>query len=233
MLHVIQNDPEVPLGNYAQALNAFGVNYRTVSAFAGESLPSVESCAGLVVLGGAMGVHETAKHPFLLEVKGLIRDCLAQDIPYLGLCLGGQLLAEVAGARVISNRWEESGTLPVHLTAEGEASPLFNGIPTPFFSFQWHHDSFDIPEGGTLLASSPACPHQAFSLGSTAFGLQFHPEMLDTVIDDWCRWEPATLAVADEMLKTFRAVQQEYLAASWQLLENFLVCGGILRGDQA
>ena len=233
MLTIIQNDPEVPLGNYAEALTAFGVPYRVLPAFSGAPLPAIADCSALMVLGGAMSVHETDKFPFLSGVKNLIRDALAQGTPYLGLCLGGQLLADAAGAMVACNRWEELGTLPVHLNRAGESSPLFAGVPSPFPTFQWHHDSFDLPNGALLLASSPACPHQAFSLGRTAFGLQFHPEMIPPVIADWCRWSPETGAASARILADFFEAQEAYLAAGWQILRNFLRLAGMVPGNQA
>jgi len=228
MLYVIQNDSEVPLGNYVACLASLQVDYTVVHAAAGEPLPALADCTALLVLGGAMGVSDVATYPFLRGVKELIRSCLLRGIPYLGLCLGGQLLAEVAGGRVVSNRWEELGMLPVQLTRKGEQSPLFAGIPTTFVTFQWHHDSFDLPPDAHLLASSSLCPHQAFAVGTRAFGLQFHPEMLQSVIVDWCRWTPETAEAADDLLAAFAAGETDYRMISWKVLENFLGLAGLV-----
>ncbi len=233
MLTIIQNDPEVPLSNYADALACFGVPYRVVPAYRGDALPSALDCRAVVVLGGAIGVHDTQAYPFLNRVKACITACLQTETPYLGLCLGGQLLADLTGGQVVSNRWEEHGTLPIDLTAAGGASPLFHGIPTTFPTFQWHHDSFDLPTGGTLLASSSACSHQAFSLQGKAFGLQFHPEMVESVIVDWCRWAPDTSKETNRFLSEFTAKKTAYMTASWQILENFLRIAGVLPDNQA
>ena len=132
------------------------------------------------------------RHPFLHDLKSFIRRVVADGTPYLGICLGGQLLAAALGARVVSNRWEELGSLPVTLTAEGCCDSLFAGMPVEFDTFQWHHDSFDIPEGGVLLASSAACPHQAFRMGKYAWGVQFHPESVltpsgETIMRNWLK----------------------------------------------
>lgn len=233
MLTILQNDPEVPLGNYADALTCFGVPWHMVSAYRGDTIPSARDCSAVVVLGGAMSVHDTESYPFLQSVKACISQCLQTETPYLGLCLGGQLLADLAGGQVVSHRWEEQGVLPVDLTADGMVSPLFHGVATPFPTFQWHHDSFDLPIGGVLLASSPICRHQAFSLQGKAFGLQFHPEMVESVIADWCRWTPATAKNTDRFLSDFAAIKTAYMAASWKILENFLRIAGVLPEDQA
>ena len=157
-----------------------------------------------------------------------VLDSLAARIPYLGLCLGGQLLAEVAAGRVVSNRWEELGALPVHLTVAGRTSPLFRGISSPFITFQWHHDSFDIPADGVLLASSPACRHQAFRIGSAAWGAQFHPEVTEEIIRAWCAWDPETSSRVDQLVADFHAMETSYCSTAQKILLNFLGTSGLV-----
>ena len=219
MIYIIQNDPEVPAGNI---LDNLPVPCRVLHLYLGEPLPRPEEISALIILGGAMGANDDLKHPFLTELKALIRQAVTASIPYLGICLGGQLLAASLGAKVASNRWEELGTLPVTLTAEGESDGLFSGISPQFHSFQWHHDSFDIPADGVLLAASPACPHQAFRVGSCAWGLQFHPEVTEEIIACWCAWDKATASRKDELLAQFTAVTADYSSVARRLLENFL-----------
>lgn len=219
MLYLIQNDPEVPPGNIGDNLK---VRHRILHPYLGEALPKLKEISALIVLGGAMGANDDDKFPFLTEVKNLIRQTVANGIPYLGICLGGQLLAAAMGAKVVSNRWEELGTLPVELTAEGETDRLFTGISPQFHTFQWHHDSFDIPTDDVLLAASPACPHQAFRVGSCAWGLQFHPEVTPLIIADWCAWDKATATRKDELLAEFAAAAAEYGTIASKLLNNFL-----------
>jgi GMP synthase-like glutamine amidotransferase len=219
MLYIIQNDPEVPPGNLTGNLN---IPYRLLHPYRYDKLPELADVSALIVLGGAMGANDDALHPFLVGLKKLIREVVDRGIPYLGICLGGQLLATVMGARVVSNRWEELGTLPVTLTAAGATDRLFAGIAPEFTTFQWHHDSFDLPAESVLLASSAACSHQAFRIGSCAWGLQFHPEVTGQIIRDWSAWDPATAARTDSLVAAFTAGAADYSAIAGQMLENFL-----------
>jgi GMP synthase-like glutamine amidotransferase len=219
MLHIIQNDPEVPPGNICDGLT---IPYLVHHPYRDGYLPELEQISVLVVLGGAMGANDDARHPFLTDLKNLIRSSVAIQIPYLGICLGGQLLAAALGAKVVSNRWEELGTLKVVLTDDGKSDRLFCGITEEFSTFQWHHDSFDIPEGGILLASSAACPHQAFRAGDSAWGLQFHPEVTEPIIRNWCAWDSSTAAKTDELLSQFTSASERYCITSQLLMNNFL-----------
>lgn len=223
MLLIVQNDPEVPPGIFADMLRDRGVPFRTLLAYTGEPFPAVPEAGAVMVLGGAMGVHETERYPFLLGVKEYVAACVRQDTPFLGICLGGQLLADVLGATVVTaSPYGEKGTLPVHLTDTGRADPLFAGIDEEFLSFQWHNDSFTIPEGGVLLASSPACPYQAFRFGRSAYGTQFHPEVSRAIVELWAGSTTGTAPRLSEFLARFDAVAPLYREASRRLLENFL-----------
>jgi len=222
MLVVVQNDPEVPLAAYEGELRDEGEVFSIVRPFAGEPLPAVAGAGAAIVLGGAMGVHDTARHPYLAEVKEFIGGCVRREIPFLGICLGGQLLADVLGAQVLSGQRGEKGCLPVTLTAAGEADPLFAGFDGAFTTFQWHDDTFDIPPGGVLLASSPACPHQAFRVGLRTYGTQFHPEVDPATVEAWVRASDLPGAEGEEILAGFTRNHDRHLLASRRILANFL-----------
>ncbi|BCS52491.1 type 1 glutamine amidotransferase [Geobacter sp. SVR] len=227
MIHIIQNDAEVPPGLVTVELDRLGLAWRVTHPYRGEALPSPAAAEALIVMGGAMGANDDLRHPFLSDLKQLVRAVVGQGRPYLGICLGGQLLAAALGARVVSNRWEELGTLDVHLTPEGGADPLFSGIGGTFATFQWHHDSFDLPDGALLLATSPACPHQAFRVGQCAWGLQFHPEVTEEIIRDWCAWDPETRSRTDELLAAWQTQEDRYRAVVRQMIFNFSEVGRI------
>ena len=222
MLHIIQNDPEVPPGNIAEILEDIGVLYVVHHPYCGDPLPCPQDISALIVLGGSMGANDDHRHPFLYDLKLFVRQVVSAGMPYLGICLGGQLLAAALGAQVVSSRWEELGNLPVELNAAGRADILFSGIPAQFDTFQWHHDSFDIPDGGVVLASSAACPHQAFRVGTCAWGTQFHPEVTEVIIRAWCAWDQDTAAQADDLVNEFVSQQQKYRYFSRRMLNNFL-----------
>jgi GMP synthase-like glutamine amidotransferase len=222
MVVFIQNDPEVPPGIYADRLADMGIPFRIARLFMHEETPPLDETSAVIVLGGSMGFNDTAKHPFLLKVKDYIRAALDAEKPYLGICLGGQLLADIAGAKVSSNLYEEIGMRRVDLALEGLEDALFRSVPAHFTTFQWHNDSFDIPEGAIHLACSDACPNQAFRYGEKAYGLQFHPEVNESIVMAWCRDFDTGGLAAGQIIAGFRNAEVSYGKNSLQILNNFL-----------
>jgi GMP synthase-like glutamine amidotransferase len=156
----------------------------------------------------------------------LLAQAVADDVPTLGICLGGQLLAAAVGGRVTAGSCGEKGLQAVRLSAAGADDPLFAGIGEEFAMFQWHNDCFELPEGAILLASSAVCPGQAFRYGEHAYGLQFHPEVDRSIIGLWAR-ETGQLS-AKSVLAEFSAGEDAYRNASRRLLGNFLRLAGLL-----
>lgn len=137
----------------------------------------------IVVLGGPIGVYETDAYPFLAHEIALLRRRLAARRPTLGICLGSQLMAAALGARVYASGVKEIGWAPLELTAAGTTSCLRHLASTAVL--HWHGDTFDLPDGAELLASTPACRHQAYRLGDFALALQFHGEVLGPSLEGW------------------------------------------------
>lgn len=132
----------------------------------------------VVVLGGAMGVYEADKFPWLYDEIELIKTCYAHDHPLLGICLGAQLMAAAAGKRVYKGtNGPEIGFMNLDINAAGMDTPLHHFAPDKTPVLQWHGDTFDLPDNATLLASTPQYTNQAFRIGQNAYGLQFHPEV--------------------------------------------------------
>ena len=142
-----------------------------------QPLPPVHSFDALIIMGGPMGVHDTARHPWLVREKEFIESAMRRQIPVLGVCLGAQLLAEVLGARVSKNIYEEIGWFPVQRTQELHGT-CAQDFPASFEALHWHGDTFSIPSGATNFIASEGCANQAFVYGDHALALQFHLEML-------------------------------------------------------
>lgn len=153
-----------------------GLQFNICHLDRGEPLPDSEEVEALVVMGGPMAVYESRRYPFLTQELCLIEEVLQHDRAVLGVCLGSQLLAHALGARVYPGESPEIGFGSVELTEEGRHDPVFGTTGPSHPVFHWHGDTFDVPNGATLLASSAAYPHQAFRYGDSAYGLQFHIE---------------------------------------------------------
>ena len=150
----------------------------------GEPPRRIEEYDGVIILGGTMDTHQEDLHPWLRGEKRVLRDALARDVPVFGICLGGQLLAEAAGAPVRELPRAEIGWYDVELTGDAAEDPVFAGLPERFTSYQWHKYSFGVPDGAVLLARNENAP-QAFRVNGSAWGVQFHPEVTPIVLDTW------------------------------------------------
>lgn len=155
--------------------------------------------------------------PYLAWEMQAIREAARREQPVLGICLGSQLIAKAMGARVYRNTEKEIGWFDIRLTATAEEDPLFGGIPPVTSVFHWHGETFDLPRGACLLASSERCRNQAFRLGDTIYGLQFHLEVTPRMIADWCEQDANSKDVRelDAPLDAERnAAEMERLAAA-------------------
>ena len=194
---VIQHVEMEGPGRIAELLGERGIRADIVEVFAGAPVPrSIADDELLVVMGGGMGVGDRAdpRYPFLEQEIALLARALADGRGILGVCLGSQLLAAAAGARVYPNvrrdaegrevRVREVGWGPVHLV-DGSGEPALDGLPTDPVVLHWHGDTYDLPAGAVRLASTEPCPNQAFRIGSRAFGLQFHVEADGALARRW------------------------------------------------
>ena len=191
----IGDDPPGHLGEIMQEL---GIACDAINV-EDTPLPDPTEYTAIISLGGPQHAAADDKHPYLAQEKVLIRKAVEQDIPYLGICLGGQLLAHALGARVTKHHMIELGFLEVALTEEGKADPLFLGLPESQRVFQWHMDVFDIPAGGVRLATNANAPNQAFRYGKRAYGLQYHIEVTPDIFYDWIQYLPNDQEVIDAL----------------------------------
>jgi len=201
---------------------------QTVDLSLGEKLPSsLNEIEAVVCLGGPMNVYEEDKYPFLKEEDLFIKKALKEKIPFLGICLGSQLLAKASGAKVTRAPVEEIGFSYVTLTEEGKEDPLFDGIKSPLWVYQWHGDTFGVPKKGSLLASSAGCPHQAIKIGENAHGLQFHVEITDKNIQEWAQnyFDQNELALKDktqEIREDYARKKEIFNENAQSMYNNFL-----------
>lgn len=164
-------------GRIADALDRAGRSWRTIHLHDGTPVPaSPADIDGLVVMGGPMSATDTDRFPYLSDETTLIGDCLAADIPVLGVCLGAQLLATTLGADVRPGPSLELGWLPVTLSPDAADDALLARPPRTFDALHWHGDLIDLPIGAVHLASSEQTEVQAFRHGRSAYGLLFHLE---------------------------------------------------------
>ena len=183
---ILQNVAWEGPGLIASEAKARGLRTEIRRLDLGAGMPPPGEVDGLVVMGGPMGVYETGKYGFLESECKLIRELVARGRPVLGVCLGAQLLASALGARVFPGHKPEIGFGSVQLTGAGNDDPLMGPAGPIVPVFHWHGDTFDLPQGATLLASSEDYPHQAFRFGKCAYGLQFHLEPDSGV---WSAWQ--------------------------------------------
>lgn len=181
--HIIDNTP----ATIADVLQDRNVAMTMVDTFS-DSLDGFDPLAPdlLVVLGGSCGVYQADQYPFLKAEKEIIETRMKADRPTLGICLGSQLMAAAMGARVYkAEQGPELGWFPLDLTEAGQKSSIrfFDNAQTQVM--QWHGDTFDLPEGATLLASSQKFPHQVFSYGQNSLALQCHVEVTKKIVKGW------------------------------------------------
>jgi GMP synthase (glutamine-hydrolysing) len=173
-------------GTIAAVMAARGIAHRICRMDRGEALPRAGEIAGLVVMGGAMGVYEAERVPHLKEEIALLGRMVAARRPVLGVCLGAQLLAAALGATVARGPAMESGAGEVELSEAGRTDPVLGGDgATALPVVHWHQDTFPLPEGAVRLASSAMYREQAFRFGERVYGLQFHLEVNDALAQAW------------------------------------------------
>jgi GMP synthase-like glutamine amidotransferase len=186
---VIQQTPTEGPERVAELLAERGLGCEVRHVYQGDPLPdALAPGEPLVVMGGPMGVGDVGdpRYKFLAREIALLRALIETDHPVLGICLGAQLLAAAAGARVYPNPVREVGWAPVDFVLAGR-EPVLAGLGGRELMMHWHGDTFDLPAGAVHLASTPACVNQAFRLGRRQLALQFHPELGPRTIANWVR----------------------------------------------
>jgi GMP synthase-like glutamine amidotransferase len=184
---VLQHHPDEHPGSLGPLLEDAGLTLTTVELDAGETIPALEPFDLLLVMGGPQHVWEEKEHPWLVTEKAAIRRWVGElERPYLGVCLGHQLLADAMGGRVRPMETPEIGVIEVERTPAGMNDPVFERLPAQVPGLQWHEaEVVEAPPGATVLAENAFSPVQALRVGPRALGVQFHVEVGADTIPKW------------------------------------------------
>ncbi|WP_234571072.1 type 1 glutamine amidotransferase [Rhodohalobacter sp. 614A] len=205
--HYLQHVSFEGLGTIEAWLLDQGFEITGTRFFESTILPDPNDIDVLIIMGGPMSVNEEEKYPWLVEEKKFIREMIDTGKPILGICLGAQLIASALGSKVYPNSEKEIGWFPV-TSVLPETSSCFT-FPYSLSVFHWHGETFDLPKEATLLAGSNACKNQAFQIGPSVIGLQFHLEMTPDVV------QALVANCRDELVpSTFVQSEQEILSAN-------------------
>ncbi|NTU58981.1 MAG: type 1 glutamine amidotransferase [Chlorobiaceae bacterium] len=233
-LLIVRNIAHEGPGMLAELLEEYSLGFELYDLSKGDSIPDPRNYAGVVVLGGPQSANDTT--PQIRHGLQRIRETLDAGVPFLGICLGLQLLVAAAGGRVVRCHRKEIGfrdpdgfPFMVQLTSEGKRDALFNGIPENLRVFQLHGETVMLGDGMILLAKSRGCENQIVRLGSNAWGLQCHFEMTDVMFKSWMEIDPDLMALdREELLTEFDAIRDEYEATGRTILLNFLAVTGLV-----
>jgi GMP synthase-like glutamine amidotransferase len=203
--------------------------YQILNLESNVHLPKLDDLTHIVLLGGPMNVYEEDRYPFLKYEDLFIKEAAQRGKRILGICLGAQLIAKALGGKVYKASGKEIGWYDLSLTEEGARDPLFSPFPKTFSVFQWHEDTFDLPNASKLLVTSNPIHHQAFRYGENAYGLQFHMEVTEETIQDWVKEYETELEAGarprfskEEILKDTKEKWAEYSNRGRRFFIRFL-----------
>jgi GMP synthase-like glutamine amidotransferase len=183
---LVRNDGYETFGVAPGALAWAGCDVRTRYMTPDEAtLPPLGDVAGVVTFGGTVNVDQTDRFPYLATVRAYTLEAVERRVPYLGICLGSQLLARALGRPVVKSPVKEVGFEPLRPTADAGHDRLLSQYEDGDLVFQWHEDTYDLPEGATLLASGDRVAVQAYRVDELAWGIQFHQELDAPELGSW------------------------------------------------
>lgn len=217
VLAVIHGD-KVRAGVFADAVDAAGHRLEEWSLAWDTPLPRpLDDYGAVLVFGGAMHADQDDRHPWLRQENLFLQRLLDRHVPVLGVCLGAQLLAQAGSAPVRPSQEPEIGWFEIELTKEGRADPVLGSLPARFEAFQWHFYTHGLPAGAIELARSRVCT-QAFRLGESAWGVQFHPEVTAEQVEEWIAEDADELPVSPDDF----VAETELRIADWNRLGRTL-----------
>lgn len=230
-IHYLQHAATEGPGQIAHWAAAKGHQLAGTHWYRGDAAPAPGAIDFLVIMGGGMNIYQHRDHPWLVPEKRLIAEVISQGKPVLGICLGAQLVADAMGGKVYQNPEFEIGWFPVRTLEPARRRPLFSHLPGEFTALHWHGDTFDLPPGATLLASTGACANQAFVCEDNVVGLQFHIEVRPEDVRSFVQGETGPLP-AGRFVQSFEEILNgdRYIPAVHSLLADLLAAmagGGV------
>ncbi|RZK28368.1 MAG: type 1 glutamine amidotransferase [Hymenobacter sp.] len=227
--HCLQHLPDEGPGYAAAWLAAHGHSLTYTRLFEPDLVfPALGEFDGLLILGGAMSVHDEAEFPWLVVEKEFLRVALRAGKITLAICLGAQLLALALGGEVRPNPEPEIGFWTVRFSAKALTHPLLRGWPDKATVLHWHLDTFTVPPGALRVGMSAGCAAQGFVWGDGVIGLQFHPEMTEEMVEQLINFEGHEAAEEQEFAQTAEQIRSK-LKSVWKgrklvetLLENMV-----------
>lgn len=202
------------------------ISFSIVELGSGEVPPPFERFDTLIVMGGPMGLYEMDKYPHLVVGSRLVREAINRDMRILGICLGAQLVAYCLGARVYKGSEKEIGWCSIELTGDGLRDPLMRKLAIHprvgdfwkrFDIFQWHSDTFELPLGAVLLASSELYKNQAFRYRNNVYGFQFHIEVTKKMLLEWFKDSKEI----NHIMKEVERIYEEYTGRAMNFYKAF------------
>ena len=210
-------DPVETFGVGSEAMERAGAPVTVWEAVDAEPRPSLEDISGVVLFGSSYNVEHADEQPFIGQARGLTLEAIDRGVPYLGVCFGAQLLAWSLESPVVKAPVREVGFEPIHPTAEAADDALLAHLADGDMEFQWHMDTFELPEGATLLATGDRVSNQAYRFGDRTWGVQFHFEIVRAEMDLWLdafeREDGPLEASWGKSAATIREEADRYLAA--------------------
>ncbi len=225
--HCLQHLPDEGPGHAAAWLATHGHTLTFTRLFEPTpAFPALAEFDGLLILGGAMSVHDEAEFPWLALEKAFLREALRAGKLTLAICLGAQLVAQALGGEVRPNPEPEIGFWTVRFSAKALTHPLLRGWPDKATVLHWHADTFTVPPGAVRVGMSAGCAAQGFVWGDGIIGLQFHPEMTEEMVEKLINFENHETVEEAEFIQTATQIRSK-LKSVWkgrklleQLLEN-------------
>lgn len=228
---VLQHSPVDHPGSFATLFAADGHQLETTRLDNNEPLPSLDGYQLVWIMGGPQDTRQEDEFPWLKAEKDLIRDAFSRKIPVMGFCLGAQLLAEALGGKVAGMDRPEFGMGNVELNETGRGDPLFSGLPEVFHTLHWHAAKItETPPDSQILAHTPACSIQAFRVGQSSYGIQFHMEVTEETASEWLTYEPYRRAIEktlgkaalEDLVTVTRSYATECRSVARVLYKNYM-----------